>query len=205
MAQYQFMLENISTNDFSFIEAYELLFPLLPFILGVVVYSLFIFQFYKILSRRNLFELDTSHYGLFKKILGSLFYIIGYVVAYPIFAFLWFAVLSALLLFLTPEQTIGTILITSMSLVASIRIVAYINENLSQDLAKMVPFALLGNFILKSKDFSVVESLNNLTSAVGMWKTMAYFLISLSMLELILRIIYRIIPKKEAKKTVSED
>lgn len=195
------MFETIELNDFSLIEAYNLLFPLLPFIVGVVVYSLFIFQFYKILSRRNLFELDTSHYGLFKKILGSLFYLVGYIVAYPIFAFLWFAVLSAFLLFLTPEQTIGTILITSMSLVASIRIIAYINENLSQDLAKMVPFALLGNFILQSKNFSVVESINNLSSAIGMWKTMAYFLISLFLLELVLRIIYRIIHKRETKKT----
>lgn len=193
------MFETIELNNFSLVEAYNLLFPLLPFIIGVVIYSLFIFQFYKILSRRNLFELDTSHYGLFKKILGSLFYVIGYVVAYPVFAFLWFAVLSAFLLFLTPEQTIGTILITSMSLVASIRIVAYINQDLSQDLAKMVPFALLGNFILQSKDFSVVESINNLSSAIGMWKTMAYFLISLSVLEFVLRVMYHFIPKKEEK------
>ena len=49
------------------------------------------------------------------------------------------------------------ILVVSVSLVAAIRVTSYYNEQLSQDLAKMIPFALLGIFLVDATFFSVQE------------------------------------------------
>lgn len=187
-------------------QAVDLLQPLTFFVLGVVFYSVFIFKFYRFLARRDIFRLNLRKYGKaglpwLQKTLKSLLYVIEYIILFPVFAFFWFLVLAIFLAFLSKGQTIENILIVSMSIVASVRVTAYYNEELSRDLAKLLPFALLGVFLVDIHYFSLPHSLAIITQMPAMHATMLHYLLFVILLEFFLRSAYLIsktfIPKKK--------
>jgi len=63
--------------------------------------------------------------------------------------FFWFMVLSLLMIMISKVPDLGQIFQISIALVSVIRITAYYNEDLSRDLAKMLPFALLFEYSAK--------------------------------------------------------
>ena len=71
-----------------------------------------------------------------------------YLVLFPIVAFAWFIILTVLLTFLAKTRSLDLILLVSMSVLAAIGVTAYDNEDLSRGLSKMLPFALLGVFLI---------------------------------------------------------
>jgi hypothetical protein len=176
----------------------------------MVVYSIFIFKFYRFIARRNIFELNLAQYNIetfawLKKILGAILYLIEYVFLFPVFTFFWFITLTVLLSFMAKAQTINNILLISIALVSAVRVAAYYNEDLSKDLAKMLPFALLGIFLVDITFFSVSTSLGIITQIPSMWKIIIYYLIFAIILEFVLRIGYGILglgkpEEKKAKK-----
>jgi FtsH-binding integral membrane protein len=120
--------------------------------------------------------------------LHVIFYIFKYLVVFPFVAFAWFVILTALLAFLAKDKPIGSILLVSMAVLSAIRITSYYNEDLSRDLAKMLPFALLGIFIVDVTYFSPFESVEALQEATTQWENIAYYLIFVIGLEFVLRI-----------------
>ena len=182
------------------LEMYGLLKPLVLFVIGMAVYSIFIFKFYRFLARKNIFELNLKEkYGA-GKFFSVIWYAIEHLVVFPFFVFVWFAVVSFLLMLLAKNQTAGGVLLISMALVASVRIGAYYHEDLSKDLAKMLPFALLAVFLVDIGFFSWSSSLELIKQVPSLWKTILYYLVFIVALELILRIVSSIIPKKKEKK-----
>ena len=107
---------------------------------------------------------------------------------FPFVAFFWFAILTLLLSFLAKNQTVETILLVSIAVVSAVRITAYYDEDLSRDLAKILPFALLGIFLIDLSYFSLPDTLENLRQTVGEWRTMVYYLLFAIALEFVLRI-----------------
>jgi len=194
-------------SSFNIKEAYNILKPLILFIIGMVVYSVFIFKFYRFIARKEIFKLNLQKYsekgfGWFKKVLRIIFYIIEYILLFPVFTFFWFIIFSILLSFLTREQTMQNILLVSIALISTIRIAAYYNEELSKDLAKMLPFALLGILLVDISYFSFSTSLAVIKQITSFWSIMSYYLIFAIILEFVLRISYGISPFKqeESKK-----
>ncbi|MBU2634554.1 MAG: hypothetical protein KJ674_04905 [Nanoarchaeota archaeon] len=191
---------NITTElikNFNTQEALTILKPALIFILAMVVYSIFIFKFYKFIARKDIFELNlkkynTSEHPFFKKLFGLIFYIIEFIIFFPIVASFWFIALTILLSFLAREQTIQNVLLVSVALVATIRITSYYSEDLSKDLAKMLPFALLGIVLIDISYFSPSYALEIIKQLPSVWKTIYYYLIFIVSLEFILRILYGI-------------
>jgi len=184
-------------NIFSIPEALDLIKPLALFVLGIVVYALFIFKFYRFIGKKNIFELDlhkydTSKFGALKKAVSGILYIFEYIFLFPIFAFSWFLVLTVLLSVLSKHHAVENILLISIALVSAIRIAAYYNEDLSKDLAKMLPFALLGVFLVDMTFFSLDTTIATITQLPTMWKNMLYYLVFVIALEFILRISYAI-------------
>lgn len=186
-------------------EVFETVKPLMLFIAGMAVYSIFIFEFYRFLATRDVFALNLQQYGhkkysWLKKLISIILYITEYLLIFPLFVFLWFAVISVLLMVLARGQTADGILLISMALVATVRICSYYNESLSKDLAKMVPFALLAIFLLDINYFSWSASLEIVKGLPLLWETLLYYLVSIIGLEFILRIITFIFPKKDMLK-----
>ena len=174
-------------------EALTVLKPLLLFVIGMVVYSIFVFKFYRLIARKDIFELNLKQYNIetfawLKKISGVILYTIEYVLLFPVFTFFWFITLSILLSFMAKEQTVNSILLISIALVSAVRITAYYHEDLSKDLAKMLPFALLGIFLVDISYFSASSSLDIITQIPSMWEIMFYYLVFAIALEFLLRI-----------------
>lgn len=201
-----FNLTGLTNQGISLIEANSATFPLFLFIVGIFIYSLFIFRFYKFLAKRDVFELNLqdhskSFLGFLGTLLNGIFYIIEYILILPFFAFFWFAVL-ALVLAMLSKSNVESILLVAMALVGSVRMTAYYNEELSKDLAKMLPFALLGIFLVDVSFFSFQSSLETLKQFPLHWKQMLYYLGFILVLETLLRIVYAItsIFKKEKQE-----
>ena len=99
------------------------------------------------MGSKDLFELNLERYeqsrmrGL-RVVLHFVFYVVKYLILFPIVAFVWFLLLTTLLAFLAKQQTIESILLVAMTVLCSIRITSYYNEDLSRDLSKILPFAL---------------------------------------------------------------
>ena len=168
-------------EQFTVSEAQSVLWPVLMFILGVVAYSIFIFKFYRFIARKDIFKLNLKKYnqgnfGIIKKIFGLILYVVEYILLFPLFTVFWFITLTIFMTFLGKEQTIQNILLVSIVLVSAVRITAYYNEDLSRDLAKMLPFALLGVFMIDITYFSFNSSLSALLRLPALWKIIIYYL-----------------------------
>jgi len=192
--------------SFDINQIYPILKPLLLFVLGMVVYSVFIFKFYRFVARKNIFKLNLSQYNtsqhpFLKKFVGAVFYVVEYVLLFPIFTFFWFAVLTALLTFLAKESGIENILLVSVAVVGAVRVTAYYNEDLSKDLAKMLPFALLGVFLVDISFFSFNTSIETLKTIPQHISLIVYYLVFVIVLEFVLRILHGLfrffVPEKE--------
>jgi len=100
--------------------------------------------------------------------------------------FFWLAVFT-LFIWLISSSDFEDILLVSMALVASIRVCAYYNEDLSRDLAKLIPFALLAIFIVDYRFLSFDDVLDLRYDVNDNWKIAAYYLALTICLEFILR------------------
>ena len=180
-------------TQLNLIDATATLRPLIIFVLGMAIYAVFIFNFYRFLGRKNIFDLDLdkyqqSRFQFLQVVLQLVFYVIKYLVVFPFVAFAWFVILTALLAFLAKGKPIENILLVAIAVLSAIRVTAYYNEDLSRDLAKMLPFALLGIFIVDVDYFSFPGSIEALREATALWENVAYYLLFVIGLEFVLRI-----------------
>ncbi len=162
----------------------------------MTIYAVFVYKFYKFLARRDIIHFKTRYYEQYEGILNhigrGLFYVLENLIIIPALVFFWFFVLAALLIFLSKNSNPDSILLTSASIVAAVRITSYYSENLSQDLAKMVPFALLGVFLVDISYFSLSSSLQAAVAILDLAQYLVYYLLFVTMLEFLLRIVHGI-------------
>ena len=171
-----------------------LIFTIVFFTAVIVIYSIFVFYFYRFLAKKNIIELNLNQYNQYSnpalvKFFAVIFYIIEYVILLPILTFFWFAILSILILLLAKDIDVNTILLISAALVASVRVTAYVNEDLSKDLAKMVPFTLLAIAITTSGFFSIGNLLSRISEIPSLFSNVPYYLLFIVAIELIMRTI----------------
>ena len=157
---------------FSTSEAIEILKPLVLFIIALVAYSIFIFKIYRLVAAKDIFELNLrkyKHHAKFdwlKEFFAIILYILEYLVIFPLIILFAFLIFAALLVVLS-SQSLSLILLISMGIVASVRVTAYYNEDLSKDLAKMIPFALIGVLLLDlnfGQFNNILSNLNGVTN-----------------------------------------
>jgi len=191
---FQYVLDLVK-ESLSLEEAIQAAKPLLIFVIGMVVYSVFIFKFYRFLAKRDIFKLNLAEYSRsrwedIKEIVVFLFYILEHIIIFPLFTFFWFFVLSLLLIFLSKDQPANMLFLFSMAIVATTRISAYYNEELAKDVAKTLPLTLLGIFLITGLSyFSLESALLAIKSIPLMWKTIIYYLLFIVSLEIVLRIL----------------
>ena len=162
-------------------EALELLSDVAVYVLGMTVYAVFVFRFYRFLASQDMFALDMSRYEqssmkFVRKCLQVFFYIVKYIIVFPVFAFFWFGVLTVILAFLSKGQSFSETLLVALATVSAIRVTAYYNEDLSRDLAKILPFAVLAVFLIDASFFSIGESLDILREAEKYTENIVYYL-----------------------------
>lgn len=194
-----------ATIDTSAVTAYSTIKPLIFLVVGIVIYSLFIFKFYRFLARRDLLKLKLQHTkhgfgGFLAQTIRIFLYIIEHLVLVPVAVFFWYAVLAMLLLFLSRNEP-HLVLLAAMAIVGAVRVTSYYSEDLSRDLAKMIPFALLGVFIIEMNYSSIQEKLTMAKTLGVFFQEMIYYLIFAVGLEMVMRILHlaRVAIKGEKK------
>ncbi len=188
-------INELFPSGLNMFDAIDLLRPVLVYILGISVYAIFVFQFYRFVAARDMFKMDLSKYQesrhrWVRAFLHILMYVIKYLIVFPVFAFFWFGVLTLILTFLSKQQSFTEILLMALATVSAIRVTSYYNEALSTDLAKILPFAVLGIFVVNTSFFTISDSLNTLLEADSYTENILYYLAFLIALEFTLRLIF---------------
>ncbi|UCD13769.1 MAG: hypothetical protein JSW60_09480 [Thermoplasmatales archaeon] len=190
----QISVDRILSGDLS---AFVSLFYL---IIAIAIYSILIWHFYRFIARRNCFQISMKKYP---KVVGFL----KYFFIFPFVAYLFFMGFSLLMLFLTRGYEIEAVLSTSFAIIVAIRITAYYSEDLSKDVAKMLPFALLGIFLVNPSYYRFDDIMDRVYSLPEFFTLAIQFILIIILVEWILRILltiyYAIFPKK-SKPSVEE-
>jgi len=158
----------------------------------IVIYSIFVFYFYRFLAKKNIIELNLNQYNRYNnpaiiKLFAIFFYVIEYILLLPILTFFWFATLSILILLLSKGISIETVLLISAALVAAVRATSYVSENLSKDLAKMLPFTLLAISITTVGFFDINSLIQRIENIPSLLSSIPYYLLFIVAIELIMR------------------
>jgi len=121
----------------------------LLFIIGIAIYSLFVWYFYRYISKRDMFP--KFFYILEKEETPSkakvATFAAMYIVSFPIIIFLWFTVLAFFLYLIGEEMPMFLAIFVSMAIIAVVRILSYYREEASKEIAKMIPYAILAFFL----------------------------------------------------------
>lgn len=177
---YLIMLELIQQFLSPIYAGYEgQLITLATYTFGMLIYAIVIWHFYRNLAKKEIFE---------KKGMGG--YIVKYLVLFPLVAFLWFLALSIFMFFLAKNIAVENILLVSITLVSAVRAAAYYNEDLSKDLAKMIPFALLGIFIVDPTYFTIELVFERLYTLPQFFNIILRYLLFVYVLEIVLRLFH---------------
>ena len=186
---------------FSMQEAAALWRPIIIFVIGVAIYSVFVYKFYRFLARKKILELKLSEYEMHPT-LKKLVHGIEVVFLFPFVVFFWFFVMAVLLTLISFTQSIESIIYISVAYVSAVRIGAYYNEDLARDMAKLIPFSLLALFIIDASNMMWLNPFDLMGQLLSVWKTLVYYLVFVILLELVLRIItIRKRGKKDSGKT----
>lgn len=162
--------------------------------LVIVVYSIFIWKFYRWIAKKDLLELNLQKYNrsqhpFFAKSLAGLFYFIEYIIILPLIVFIWFCGFTIFLMLLTENIPLQTLLIISATIIVAIRMTAYYKEDLSKDLAKLLPFTLLGASITQTGAFSFSEILSQIFTIPEFFTHITIYLLFIMGIEFMLRIL----------------
>lgn len=182
----------------SFPEEQKILFVLFLYTFLIVAYSVFIWKFYKFLACREIIQLNLRQYNISKhpsleKLLVVVLYTIEYLVILPFLVLFWFAILSLFLLFLSTSESAEQILLISAAIIASTRITSYISEDLSKDIAKILPLTILVLFIMGEKFFDIKILLERFFQIPNLFNHILVFLLFIFLVEFIFRTIYTLV------------
>lgn len=175
-------------------------YDLLIFSISVVIYAIFIFHFYRFIARRNIFSFDVE-----RRILGGKYkssgekisaapriaaFIGTKFVIFPFVIFGWFLAYSFFILFMSQDIQAEKVFFVSAILIIAIRITSYYNEDLSKDLAKTIPFSILGIFMFDQTFFTIDDISKNLLELPQYALQVGAFLILAITIEIALSIAY---------------
>jgi len=166
-------------------------------IIAIAIYSILIWHFYRFIARRDCFKFRYKKHA-------KLFGFLKYFFIFPFFAFVFFMGFSLMMLFLTRNYEIESVLTTAFAVIVAIRITAYYSEDLSKDVAKMLPFALLGVFLVDPSYFDFQSTIDKVYSLPEFFTVAVQFILFIILVEWILRIAliirYKIFKKKTRHK-----
>jgi len=124
---------------------------------------------------------------------------------YTFVAFLFFAGFSLMLFFLGKDLSEPQIHSTAFAMIAAIRITSYYRKDLSKDVAKMPPFAMIGLFLIDPSYFAFSNVVSKIQSMPNFLILAIQFLLFIIVMEWFLRTLltikYAIFPKKQQRIT----
>lgn len=174
---------------------YQVFPPIILITFTILLYSTFIWFFYRFLAKRDILKLDLKRYNSFgdptlAKIVGTILYTIEFVLIIPAVIFLWFSIFAMMFIILAKEIDVGIVILVSTGLISAIRIASYFSEDLAKELAKLFPFVFLSYVVLTPGFFDINTTILRLSKLPLFFEIAAYSFIFIIFVELILRTIY---------------
>jgi len=176
------------------------IYDLVGFSIGMVVYGIFVYHFYRFLSKRDMFAINLKQRLTHVKLKSTgekvstapkiAAFIATNVFIFPFVIFLWFLGYSSFMFLLVQQMPTATIFLVSSALIIAVRISAYYREDLSKDLAKLLPFALLGIFLFNPQVYSYDDVVKRLEEIPSFIIQIASFMIVAIVAETVLSMIY---------------
>jgi len=204
------LVQNIAANSS--------IYDLIGFSIGMVIYGIFVYHFYRFLSKRDMFSFNLEQRLSSKKFSSdgeassSALRVIAFIAMnffiFPFVAFLWFLGYSSIMFLLVHQLPTATIFLVSSALIIAVRISAYYREDLSKDLAKLLPFALLGIFLYNPEFYSLDQIVVRLKEIPTFIYQITAFIVVAMSVEIVLSILYLIkikfFHKNEKSKKVDD-
>jgi hypothetical protein len=127
------------------------IFSFLLFVIGIAIYSLFVWSFYHFISKRDFLPKSFYPTSVGDMVKPKLLVLSGaaYLVIFPTITFVWFIVLAFFVFLISKDMPFEIALFVSMSIIAVVRILSYYREAAASEIAKMIPYAIL-SFLLTS-------------------------------------------------------
>lgn len=173
----------------------NLLIGLVVYILFILTYSGFFWNFNKIISKKDFrinfieryFDEKTEGFG---RAMKWIFELVKYFIVLPIVILFWFMIFALFFLFLSKTSDVGNILLISAAMIISIRIIAFSQEDLSRNIAKIIPFTLLALFIISPSFSDLAGFLTKANLIKDLINSSQDFLILILLAEIVLRGFY---------------
>jgi len=169
----------------------------IPIAIGILGFSYFIWKTSHILSKREVFQIKNRFTAEGKKTSlrrKKILYIVKYVVFFPMVLYGWVVVCFFFMYALNTSLGFGTLALIMVGIITATRIAAHWNEKLAEDIMKFLPFNLLFTLL-----FNPVLDLQTIVNAAGKFPLimveLTIFIVFLSLLEGILKLIYFIVTK----------
>jgi len=199
--------KEITTN----LAAGSTVFDLAFYIMAMVAYGVFVWHFYRFISKREIIPIHVTVRNKEGKLspvkIGT--YIAAHIFLFPFIIWVWFMVYSFFMFILAKDMPLGVILLVSISVIGSTRIASYYKEDLAKDIGKLLPFALLGIFLTSSafftntgNFFSFDEIEKRFVEIPLFISRIVEFVIIVTAIEIILRLLFLI--KRKIHPTVDE-
>ena len=157
-------------------------------ILFLAIFIMWYF-YHRQLTRKNLFEIPKiDSNSKFVNFINRLVYFFKYLIIFPVYSFIWFLIFSFLLVLVAKTRPIGEIMFFGIVIVSVTRIAAYVSPKLAEDMAKLLPWALIIVFLTDPTSITIKSiqiSFNNFVQEIP---NVAKYLIFIAFVEWGLRI-----------------
>lgn len=188
------MLEELQASIAILPENYKIISTFAIYFILIAIYVIFVWKFYRFLAKRditnlNLYQYNRENYTSLKKFFAVILYILQYIIMMPILVIFWFSVLALFVLVLSEGQTVAQVVVVSAAVIGVVRFTSYISEDLSRDIAKLLPFTILGVFLISGNFFSIQNLITRISEIPSLFNHIAIYIIIIAALEIVMRII----------------
>lgn len=176
----------------------------------LVLYSVLIWKFYRFIAKKNLIQLNLQQYNysenpLRSRTIGIILYTLEYIIILPFLVIFWYIAFVVFMFLVTQGVGVDTTLIISAAIIIAIRMTAYYKEDLSKDLAKMLPFTILGIALEKGGITNFQKILSKIYQIPDFFKLIIVYIIVIFIIEVILRIIENIFISEGIEESNEEE
>ncbi|MBM3232025.1 hypothetical protein FJZ21_01445 [Candidatus Pacearchaeota archaeon] len=186
------LINNLLAYIYSLPEIYQKLFTVAVYMVLIFIYSTFIWNVHKVISRKDIISLNLRQYNSFdhptlNKLFAGILYFIEYIIVLPFLILFWYILFALVLVFFSEIGSIEQILLLSAAVVGSIRLLAYYNHETSAEVAKLLPFTILAITLLSHKFIDVAR----FNETIGVISDFAIFVVYALFFIILLEIILR--------------
>ncbi|MFW5902305.1 MAG: hypothetical protein ACOCTT_00245 [archaeon] len=133
--------------------------------------AIFILEFYEFISTKNIFHPEGIYHSVISNFkeerihenVARIFAFFEYIFFFPLIVFFWAGVFFIILVISSESLVANSIphlqntFMLSVSIVGAIRICAYYRRKIAEDLSKLLPLVLVGNFVIRDTRLSFNE------------------------------------------------